>query len=662
MMWARLATRGGGLCALCGGGGGGSVRWARSRSTLWNTGHVARAHSVLAPAATAVTGTAAPVTEVAPTTAPPKTTTTPTTCTAAASSKTTTTPTACTAAASSTATAAPTTTAAVAPVTTTATAPVATVGTCTTGAMMTRMMASIRHLHRSSAAWRTSTYSSASVGSAASTATVAAALTESERADIRRILSKDARVLTLSGDHGDSESTSQPKLVSKHPMLGDIHRATKDLDVDMASVLLQKSVALADQGILLPDTSFHSLLYIFATANLPLKAFQTYEMLLSVGYQPSENVLSKLVALCASNNDLDLAQDVINTMRRFNIVPHYRTFWKLIETRARVDATVAIEEVSRVMDELRMPYPGHSAYESMNDVLAVVVECAVQQLCGDERVQQLAVLFRLFETSNQPLGERLCAAILEHVGRSDEWDVAPTTIEQHTGRCMSCADALRPIALSDDDLSQLSGAVTQYLQHERVPDTEVASLKQMIENLGDVEIFIDGLNVGHFGVKAFQLDLVLAVAHQLKAAGYSYVVVLRRHAIKRTNRWQQARIDELQDEGRLLLLADKLSDDIRFICAAVQLRPHSYVLTNDMFRDHMYRVSKIPGGHLFDRWRRGHCISYDMVYKRGSRQPTINLMWPPKHDNVAQPTETAWHLPCVDNTWLCCAYADQLVG
>eukprot|EP00043_Microstomoeca_roanoka_P018607 m.200920 g.200920 ORF g.200920 m.200920 type:complete len:158 (-) comp16861_c1_seq6:1541-2014(-) len=125
---------------------------------------------------------------------------------------------------------------------------------------------------------------------------------------------------------------------------------------------------------------------------------------------------------------------------------------------------------------------------------------------------------------------------------------------------------------------------------------------------------------------------------------------------------QQQQLKRMKSKRQLVILPDGLSDDIRFICAAVQLQPHAYILTNDLFRDHMFQVSKVKGGHLFDRWRRGHCIQYDFDYRSRFSTPTLRTFWPPKHDNVAQMTETAWHLPCVNNTWLCCAFADQIIG
>ena len=142
-------------------------------------------------------------------------------------------------------------------------------------------------------------------------------LSQEQRAFIKSVLNKNVNTAT------------DLKPVARHSLVRQIHVASKDVDVAAAAVLQQKAVLLAEEGVLLPETFFHSLVYIYAEAQMPLDAFKAYNTALSLGLKPTENVLSKLAAACATEGDLELAFEAINTMQRLNIQPHFRTYWKV---------------------------------------------------------------------------------------------------------------------------------------------------------------------------------------------------------------------------------------------------------------------------------------------------------------------------------------------
>eukprot|EP01147_Barroeca_monosierra_P009468 gene9468-1710_t len=446
-------------------------------------------------------------------------------------------------------------------------------------------------------------------------------LTEEERTLARRILT-------------NTRLGQKPTEVQrKHPLLGEVQCASRDLDTCAGVVLQQKAATLAQQGVLMPDSFFHSLVYIFANTNQIMKAFRTYELSTHLGHYPQENVLSILASACAQNHDLELAQEVLLTMDQFGVTPHLRTYWKIIEAIACYDVRAATNVLQRVVERFSMPFPEHSAYENMNQLVGKLVEYSAS-LPLDQHKIVMDDLFRLFEETSQL--QRILAPI-------PAWDIAPTTIDSTSGLCAACGDILRPIALTQEDQELLNCAISKYLNTQSMTIKDAEDLQSKIRSIGDIEIFVDGLNVGHYGTPTFQAHLILTAATHLEAPSIVVSVHLR--------------------VGRLLLLANDTEDDIRFIYAAIQLRPHSYILTNDLFRDHLFQVSKFPGGNLFDRWRRGHCIQYEIVpTQKNSTRSYMQMTWPPKHDNVAQQTETGWHLPGADNTWLCCASSDEITG
>ncbi len=73
------------------------------------------------------------------------------------------------------------------------------------------------------------------------------------------------------------------------------------------------------------------------------------------------------------------------------------------------------------------------------------------------------------------------------------------------------------------------------------------------------------------------------------------------------------------------------------------------IITNDKFRDHIFKISKDDLiSNSLSRWRENHIISYN------PHNDKVELTFPSKISYIIQKNGDKWHIPIGDGKWRCC--------
>ena len=91
----------------------------------------------------------------------------------------------------------------------------------------------------------------------------------------------------------------------------------------------------------------------------------------------------------------------------------------------------------------------------------------------------------------------------------------------------------------------------------------------------------------------------------------------------------------------------KMNDDWFFIWAGIS-NPESFVVTNDLLRDHIFKISEENIiSNTLSTWISNNVIKYELV--RGE----YLMIYPKEYSVKIQLISGIWHIPLSNNKWLC---------
>ena len=92
----------------------------------------------------------------------------------------------------------------------------------------------------------------------------------------------------------------------------------------------------------------------------------------------------------------------------------------------------------------------------------------------------------------------------------------------------------------------------------------------------------------------------------------------------------------------------KMNDDWFFIWAGIHTN-NSFVITNDLLRDHINNISEENiVSNTLSRWINDYVIRYE--FKSTSN---VSLVFPKDISIKIQKNDEVWHLPTNDGNWIC---------
>ncbi|CAL8113547.1 unnamed protein product [Orchesella dallaii] len=228
--------------------------------------------------------------------------------------------------------------------------------------------------------------------------------------------------------------------------------------------------------------------------------------------------------------------------------------------------------------------------------------------------------------------------------------------------CKVCKNPLNTNTLSDEEFRVLQDHFfNRVLKSEdlfmNTTGEELQSYKTFIEETGPFDWILDGLNVSYCKARSGNSPAGVlwdAVRHFNSQRG-KILIIGRKHMMQ----WAVKYINRIRRNSRLYLINDDSEDDPFLIWATLKSGPRAKLISNDLLRNHSFRLQDPELGRLFKRWRLSQQLSIN-VDNRGRTflRPFVEIVPSPQKN----PITGHWHVPCeqdtqspydVPNKWIC---------
>ncbi|KAI9563201.1 hypothetical protein GHT06_010659 [Daphnia sinensis] len=223
-----------------------------------------------------------------------------------------------------------------------------------------------------------------------------------------------------------------------------------------------------------------------------------------------------------------------------------------------------------------------------------------------------------------------------------------TAIDEDSGRCQSCQKVLQNTDITDEEFAALRNRITEkvllgtdvFLGSK--PE-EMQRFEELLKTTGPYDIVIDGLNVAyHMSIKSrkqpsAKVDALMSVVKHFKNQKLRVLVLTRKHLLTGVP------LQRMKQEAHVFVTENLSRDDPFLLCAAVQSK-HTKFVSDDLFRDHLFRLADFRLQAIFRLWQ-------------------LKFHYPRPYHTVSQFADGCWHIPYDDGTprysyespttWLC---------
>nr|CAG4643470.1 EOG090X0CGF [Ilyocryptus agilis] len=242
-----------------------------------------------------------------------------------------------------------------------------------------------------------------------------------------------------------------------------------------------------------------------------------------------------------------------------------------------------------------------------------------------------------------------------------------TTVADSNGKCRSCNEILQNTSISEEEYSALKTCLLEKVLQG--PDVFVGSrpeeltrFREFINETAPYDVVIDGLNVAYFHGTDSQrnppkkrMQSLLSVVKHFNSQGKKVFVLGRDHM-----RYWSPQL--------CLFLTENLSKDDPFLLYAALQSADTKIVSDDIFRDHLFRLGDSRLANVFRLWQRSSQLQIIAV-----GDGLVQIHYPLKHRTVAQYNNNGcWHIPYDDGvlrfsyqlptTWLCLQPNDKPIN
>jgi hypothetical protein len=223
-------------------------------------------------------------------------------------------------------------------------------------------------------------------------------------------------------------------------------------------------------------------------------------------------------------------------------------------------------------------------------------------------------------------------------------------------KCPNCSNAVIKIPFNDNSRKQLITNLEKvYLNGKIIVMDELE--KRIHKKKYDA--FIDGNNVLFYIDRAITLNSFIrlkSIYEEISKTHKPLITLHRRHNdflnknLKGSDFTKAMKILNSLKES-IFYTPYKMNDDWFFIWAGITIK-NSLVVTNDLLRDHINKISEenIISNTLL-RWISDHVIRYDFPNSRNSKDSM--LTYPDDISFKIQQNNSVWHLPINKGRWIC---------
>jgi hypothetical protein len=242
-------------------------------------------------------------------------------------------------------------------------------------------------------------------------------------------------------------------------------------------------------------------------------------------------------------------------------------------------------------------------------------------------------------------------------------------------KCKSCDQTINSPHLSQNDFDLLKDNVIKRLivqddVYKSTDPKELQKFEALLSRKSDHDIVVDGLNVCGLatkwvrspnkagqrvynkGVYEAQSFILVTVLRMLRERGFN-VLLIHRNFLKKLYDYK-----EISQLCRYVILDDTSVDDPFFIAAAINSGPKTYILTNDLLRQHNFALKDPYLQQIFTYWQMQSQVKCKWLAFKGNNSKekwlynesdgvvrTPRLFFPDNRVIKATRTNCGWHIP-----------------
>lgn len=219
--------------------------------------------------------------------------------------------------------------------------------------------------------------------------------------------------------------------------------------------------------------------------------------------------------------------------------------------------------------------------------------------------------------------------------------------------CAGCSNELKKFNLSLDEINSLKmNLEVEYL--DKLPNKDIAlgeiSKLDRFLKTQEYNVFVDGNNILFFRDRTVNIDSyrrLEIIYNHLQAFNKPLFFIHRRHKnnIKKLGK-HAMEANEIIKRLPIYFTPYKMNDDWFFIWAGIT-NSDSFVMTNDMLRDHIFKISdENIISNTLSIWMNNNIIRYDLVDSQ------YKLIYPKEYSVKIQKCNDVWHIPTCFG-WIC---------
>lgn len=217
--------------------------------------------------------------------------------------------------------------------------------------------------------------------------------------------------------------------------------------------------------------------------------------------------------------------------------------------------------------------------------------------------------------------------------------------------CPNCNSKIKKIPLSKKDTNKLIDNINStYLKDYDIGKTKNFYKLEALINKNKYDAFIDGNNVIHYIDRRVSINgfyRLKSIFDKLSSKKKPLIFIHKRHKKFINNNLNE--LKNLVNSLNIYYTPYCMDDDWFFIWAGLKNK-NSIVVTNDLLRDHINKISEDDLiSNTLDKWISEYIVKYDFTNNKFA----VKLYYPNDITIKTQQNKTHYHIPVCDNKWFC---------
>jgi len=198
--------------------------------------------------------------------------------------------------------------------------------------------------------------------------------------------------------------------------------------------------------------------------------------------------------------------------------------------------------------------------------------------------------------------------LLKQIFKNNRLQFFPTILTEE-GFCEINECNLKPINITHNDRIEMMVHLDIQITDSKLKLFK--KFKQWLYNHSDINIVIDGANVGYFNNRpnkgnSINFKQIDNVRTELTKMGNNVVIILHKRHTKKMSKSQNMLYKNWMKNNQIYITPVGINDDIFWLYTS--LYSSSYIITNDRMRDHHFNISY----NKIVKWKKKNIINYEI--------------------------------------------------